>query len=67
MHKLRTMYFIDTEREREIGIGEDYLEPEIPFGECWAADGWIFPNEMEIFSFRYNFQTLFEHYNSEAD
>jgi hypothetical protein len=57
---------IDTERERAIGIGEDYMEPEIPFGECWT-NSWNFNDEMEIFSFKYNFQTLFEHYNSEAE
>lgn len=67
MHKLRTLYFIDTEREREIGIGEDYLEPEIPFGTCLTGDGWIIDNELEIFSFRYNYKTLFEHYNLEAE
>lgn len=32
MQLLRTVYFIDTEREREIGIGEDYEEAAIPFG-----------------------------------
>ena len=29
MNKLRTVYFIETEREKQIGIGEDYTEPEI--------------------------------------
>jgi hypothetical protein len=58
---------IETERERGIGIGEDYLEPEIPFGECWTSYGWIHDGEMEIFAFKYNFQTFFEHYNFEAE
>jgi len=28
----RDIYFIKTEQEREIGIGEEYKDDEIPFG-----------------------------------
>lgn len=66
MHKLRTMILIDTEREREIGIGEDYDEPEIPFGTCLTGGGWVDPEETEFFKVQYNYQSLFEHYNSLA-
>ena len=32
LNPLRTVFFIDTDREREIDIGEDYEYPAIPFG-----------------------------------
>ena len=55
---LRNLYFIKTEQERKIGIGEDFELDEIPFGECLVKDGWAFPGEVEIFQFTYDFELL---------
>ena len=36
---LRTYAFIKTEREREIGLGEDWPHDPLPLGNCWSWEG----------------------------
>jgi len=46
---LRTLTLLKTEREREIGIGEEYKQPEIPFGTCRLLDGHAYTDETIFF------------------
>jgi len=54
----RTLYFIDSDREKKIGIGEDYPVGKIPHGECRTRDGHLFNDEIVIFGFKYDYYNL---------
>jgi hypothetical protein len=49
------LWFIDTERERDIGIGEKYILEPIPPSVCLIKDGHLFSGESVIFGFRYDY------------
>ena len=66
-HILRTVNFIKTDLEKEIGIGEDYTQGPIPFGECFINHGWLFHNEIAIFKFRFDYMTMASEYNKLAE
>jgi len=64
---LRTVTFLKTEREREIGIGDDYNQPEIPFGDCRLLNNHhAWPGETILFQFNFDYAYLAEHYNRVA-
>ena len=56
--KMSTLIFIDSDREREIGIGEKYELGPIPPTICWRKAGWLLHEEVTMFSFRYDYQAL---------
>ena len=66
-HILRTVNFIKSDLEKEIGIGEEYRHGPIAFGECLVADGWLFNFEVTIFKFRFDFMGLARDYNKLAE
>jgi hypothetical protein len=65
-YRLRTLWFIDTERERAIGIGENYKLEPIPPAVCLCKDGHLVNGESVIFGFRYDYQALATQYNEVA-
>ena len=64
---LRTVTFVKTEREREIGVGEDYDEPAMGFGECLIPPNWSAPKEVFVFKFVFDYNTLARQYNKLAE
>ena len=62
----RHLAALDTAREREVGIGEGYLQEPLGFGECLVQNGRIFQGEMEIFKFRFDYLGLAQVYNEYA-
>lgn len=55
---LRKVYVINTEKEREIGIGDEYKLEPIKFGECYNKDGYTYHNTIEHFKINYDYGTL---------
>lgn len=55
---LRILNFIKTEKEKEIGIGQEYPFGPLGFGECYLKHGWAFHGEIIVFKFKYDFITL---------
>lgn len=47
--QLRTIYYIDTEREREAGVGEDWPHEPLPFNKCLVREGWGHNGETQLF------------------
>ena len=64
---LKTVTFIKTDLEREIGIGEDYPYGPLPFGECHIDHGWIMDTEIVIYRFRFDYIYLAKQFNNLAE
>lgn len=64
---LRFVHFIDTKKEREIGVAEDFELEEIPFGVCALRPGWTSDGDISIFQFEYDYFNLAEMFNNEVD
>ena len=71
---LRNIIFIKSQREMEIGIGEEYKLSEkengqqkpIPFGVCQTKHGWLHHNEVEIFQIYFDYDQVAEKFNEVA-
>ena len=66
-HILRTVNFIKTKREQEIGIGEEWTQGPLKFGECLVGEGWTHEGEVEIFKFRFDYKYLVAAFNQQAE
>ena len=64
---LRVLNFIKTNKEKEIGIGEEYPFGPLEVGECYLKAGWAFHREILIFKFKYDFKDLALQYNEAVD
>lgn len=65
-HILRTLNFLKTEREKAIGIGEEWMQEPLLFGECLVGEGWTHDGEVEIFKFRFDYKYIVATFNKEA-
>ena len=66
-HILRNVHFIDTKREKDMGVGEEFELDEIPFGVCVNTKGLTHDGDIDIFQFKYDYATLAELFNEEVD
>ena len=55
---LRNLHFIKTERENEIGIGDEYILEPIGFGECYNKDGYTYHDTIQHLKFPFDFFNL---------
>jgi hypothetical protein len=46
--------------EKKNNLNSDFKYPDIPFGECLIHDGWLFPGEVTIFKFNFDYISLAE-------
>lgn len=58
--------FIETEREKELGMADNYPRGPIPFGNCLTRQYWDHPDELEIITIIFDYKGIVEHYNKVA-